>query len=49
MIDQSQVTEALRGQDRAVARTNKFYRVDTAASTRPILGEFQVRSLGYVY
>ena len=42
----NQVTEALRGQDRTETRTNKFYRVDTAASTRPMLGEFQVlRSL----
>ena len=48
-MNQSQVTEALRGQDRAEARTNKFYRVDTAASTRPMLGEFQVGILGSVY
>ena len=46
LLDCYQVTEALKGQDRAEARTNKFYRVDTAASTRPMLGEFQVlRSL----
>ena len=38
------VTEALRGQDRREARTNRFFRVDTAASTRPMLGEFQVDS-----
>ena len=42
LLDCYQVTEALKGQDRAEVRTNKFYRVDTAASTRPMLGEFQV-------
>ena len=45
LTDPTQVTEALRGQDRAEVRTNKFYRVDTAASTRPMLGEFQVITL----